>query len=1228
MTASGPLSTPPPRAFWARRDFVAFALTFVAVLGVYVWSLPPSVTLEDAGEFAVAADWMGVPHPPGYPLWTFFAWFFQWIFHAVHFRGHPNPAWGVAFCSAFFGALACGLLAMLLCKSLRMISEGLAPGRSRLSIFAPAWGIGLGTGLLLALLVHATPDIGTNLLQWLLPGFALITLLRCLPPTEKLAPWRFRFLPAPENFGPIFMGACVSGTAYFFAWSHVTVPSPVLVLPLALVFTLAAMGLCALGDTLLALTARKEGLARAVRAAGLDVLCAMGGGLLLAFTPLMWSQSVMIEVYSLNAFFIALIMLLVFDYIHRPYDRTLYLIAFLFALGLTNHQALLFLVFFLIAGVAASGRKTILKAGLFLGGLFICLFLTYKARQYARIDDPEAMNFFLRYSALALVFSLVVIFSPGKTLPGLRKMLMILFLGGFGLGFHLFMPIASEQNPPMNWGYARTTQGFLRAVTRGQYARFEVADNFREIGHRMSMKPTVDMLEAGNERELLDQHRRRTLFIRQLGAYFHDPAWKTSIASQFSWQFPRHPPDPEGREPPPPERNIPLALLGLLPLLCFHRLDARSRAWFQCTLIAMFFLTVVFLIIQWPELNHNDLFVKRVQYVQAHVFYALWMAMGGFFLILWVYAILPKTMTLRVGGISLALLFLVFPIHKDARDPRHLEFVGSSKQRGHDFGWRFGNHILRGMNGILLDELYLHDDPKARLTPWAITQLRARNLPDETLDLALTLSEEKPLSRRDFRRGVLDQLPDLTDTHRRQVEEYAMLGAFRALSREEQTAALRGLHRLPPDLDYPPELAQKAILFGGTDPGRFVPTYMLFSAHMRPDVFLLTQNALADSTYLDSMRDLYGDDIFIPSALDSSLAFRAYAHHLRIWNPVDFAALMESGDNLAVRGVDQVNFINFHLARKIAERNQHDHAVYVEESYPIPWMMPRLRPHGLVLKLESEPVRLTNEDMQRDREFWTWYKETLLETHLPVSERRQSFHRDLMARKIFSKLRGNIAGVYAEQGWYPEAEAAYLQAERLFPRSPEVSDRLARMYEGQLRFDEAAAVVTRYAAFDPTSSWLRHYSRRLAQLRTVHERLKATEEAWDERPGANLTLDLVHLYGELDLIQPMEDAVNLLLGIEGLDPAFYPVIAALMREFQNRDYYQRALIAWARSQPEEIRPVLDLAAMALSDEDFQQTFDYLLEALRRDRFATQNRLREDPRFTDISRWQQFQQLLR
>jgi tetratricopeptide (TPR) repeat protein len=68
-----------------------------------------------------------------------------------------------------------------------------------------------------------------------------------------------------------------------------------------------------------------------------------------------------------------------------------------------------------------------------------------------------------------------------------------------------------------------------------------------------------------------------------------------------------------------------------------------------------------------------------------------------------------------------------------------------------------------------------------------------------------------------------------------------------------------------------PEIARDAVLFGGTDPGRFCPTYMIFCESFIPhdcqpeqdtnfdrrDVYLITQNALADNVYLDYIRAQY-----------------------------------------------------------------------------------------------------------------------------------------------------------------------------------------------------------------------------------------------------------------------------------------------------------------------------------------------------------------------------------
>ena len=57
----------------------AGALAFLAPLALYALTSAPTVTLEDSGEFLTAAYWLGVPHPPGYPLWCLFAHVFTWL---------------------------------------------------------------------------------------------------------------------------------------------------------------------------------------------------------------------------------------------------------------------------------------------------------------------------------------------------------------------------------------------------------------------------------------------------------------------------------------------------------------------------------------------------------------------------------------------------------------------------------------------------------------------------------------------------------------------------------------------------------------------------------------------------------------------------------------------------------------------------------------------------------------------------------------------------------------------------------------------------------------------------------------------------------------------------------------------------------------------------------------------------------------------------------------------
>lgn len=89
-----------------KRWFLAILL-FLITLTVYLITLAPTVSTEDSGEFIAAAYTLGIPHPPGYPLWTILGKLFT-------FLPISNIAWRVNFMSAFFASATVAFLFILL----------------------------------------------------------------------------------------------------------------------------------------------------------------------------------------------------------------------------------------------------------------------------------------------------------------------------------------------------------------------------------------------------------------------------------------------------------------------------------------------------------------------------------------------------------------------------------------------------------------------------------------------------------------------------------------------------------------------------------------------------------------------------------------------------------------------------------------------------------------------------------------------------------------------------------------------------------------------------------------------------------------------------------------------------------------------------------------------------------------------------------------------------------
>ena len=61
------------------------------------------------------------------------------------------------------------------------------------------------------------------------------------------------------------------------------------------------------------------------------------------------------------------------------------------------------------------------------------------------------------------------------------------------------------------------------------------------------------------------------------------------------------------------------------------------------------------------------------------------------------------------------------------------------------------------------------------------------------------------------------------------------------------------------------------------------------------------------------------------------------------------------GNQIQVGGTMAVMAINGLLTKTIFERNP-KREFFVEESFPLDWMYPYLKPHGIIMKLNREPL--------------------------------------------------------------------------------------------------------------------------------------------------------------------------------------------------------------------------------------------------------------------------------
>ena len=976
--------------FFTKLDWAAFWSATLVTFAVYFCTLGPSVGLEDSGELATAGAHLGVPHPPGYPFWTLCSWIFCKLFFWVTYMGHPTPAWAISCFSTVAGAFAAGCTAMLICRSSRdFISGG---------------------------------DAG-------LQG---------------------------DGSSPLVPADGVSGILAFGG--------------------------------------------------------GVGGALTFALSPVEWSQSTIVEIYSLNALFLMWVFLLSYRWMRRPTDKALFATAFVFGLGLTNYQVLLFAIVPLAIIILMT------NIGLF-RDVFIYLVpvaLTYQVLQIGQLARADRMmqadvinkhlplasstscpsTFFLVAGLVLLVGSLAAAAVMRARGDAARARKAVLAFGGSGAALMLlsatiftgrnewsgiYAPVAPLVEP---WRYAAIAALVAGSVVAAALAALE------DAGRLTEPKPLKHLSIAAGL-ALLAVVFAAAVPTAGDGGYMGSPyPWGKSTA--VFWLlivvlFALCGFTKKGMCFAIPAAGMQISAFILLKHGAMNGLTHPQSWWFGWPIAWNF----VLLALAWIALPHGRSVAGAAFFAQLGVSFYAYMpivsdlrnppmnwgyprtwegfkhaimrgqyeAIGipsfpsvGAFLEFMGGQMMHYFEDVKVQFTDLLLLFAPVPfvaghwVVDRSHKKTFWQWMGAAAACF--LMMSFLLILLANVKGDVQDgfiQKVKFISSHAMIALWigyglvfagALIARRSSRPVRAALAfsaLAVVVAFAYPIvqnytdERMVFELGGCEQNGH---TFGWQFGAYQLEGA-KAI-KDQLVADEEPL----PDPDWPEAMEPFSIFFGGTDPGRFVPTYMIYSALYRPDVYLITQNALADDTYMSVERDLYGDEIWIPSKDDSGEAFNIYVDEVqRGVRPANGDLKIENG-KVQVTGALGVMEINGILTKMMFDHDRLRHSFYVEESYVIPWMYPYLSPHGLIMKINAEKTPYDAKTAAKDRDFWDWYTRRLLKDPM--------YRRDFAGQKSFSKLRAAIAGLYAKQGRYAEASHAFREACLLYPASPEAAFRYAQ----------------------------------------------------------------------------------------------------------------------------------------------------------------------------------------
>jgi tetratricopeptide (TPR) repeat protein len=1007
-------------------------------------------------------------------------------------------------------------------------------------------------------------------------------------------------------------------------------------------------------------------------------ICMVSGfvvGMLVGLDGFMWSESDVINRISLFGVpWLILVLLMLMRWMYAPNQkRYLYLAMFFYGICATIHQTLLLSAMGVEVAIAFAQPR--LGRDLFLGNsiIYLVCLIALAKQSIPALNNMTSIEIELfHFVGIGSLIAGGWLSLKTKGIGTEWKAILIMgLLWVLGVSFYFYEPISGMTNPPMEWGYPRTVEGFFHALSRGQY-------------------------EQANGTDILHDPIR---FLKQL--------WYISqgLSESFSWV---------------------LIFIGLLPFLFFVKMQKRERGWILGLTAIYFCLSVLLVILLNVGLDKSTADLNKVFFTASHALFAMMIGYGITLIAAYMATHYDNFRRWGLLGGSIAVIVALYCL-VDATGKLFFGPAGeiSLSQLPHWIAQSFakdqyGSPVLANLILVAIPIIFL-------IALWIY---RNRGPVLILLSLFMLMPVYSGLSH-----------------------------WYKSEQRNHWFGYWFGHDMFTPPFGIYPEMTRDAILFGGTDPGRFCPTYMIFCESFIPhncqpkedqkfdrrDVYIITQNALADGTYLEYIRAQYfrssqnelgldtpffrdftsyvlsipfGDDssfvhgianaayvmldkpftkfgaavearrraegvyppkeIYTPTPEDSQNCFNNYYKDVeqRVMHDQQFPDeprqvkpgedVRMVGDKLQVSGQVAVMMINGLLCKVIFDHNP-TNEFFVEESFPLDWMYPYETPSGIIMKINRNPLPDLSDDVfKKDHEFWSRYSDRLignwitydtsvkeiadfcdkvyLQNNFAGFKGDRKFIRDDDGQKAFSKLRSSIAGVYAwrlgpecppeyrqktpaeTQALIRETDFAFKQSFAFCPYSPEAVYRYVNFLLQFNRLDDAIIVAETCLKLDPYNDQVDNLVKQLRGFKNspqispnsnqTENQLRQMETAPVDVNPTNFqkVLNLAGFYLQTRQTNRVIELFDQVMSDPHVTPSEVGVIAQFYAQTGNLTKLEEVLEKLAVLVPDQPEPWYDLASLkAILGKNSEA-----LQDLRTSLDLSNKRLQHDPKARNLA----------